>query len=365
MKKVFANEIPGNGTVSVLMYGNVGNGEKVDSERVVTELMELAAAYGKIDVHIHSKGGDVFSGIAIYNALRTVKADITIYIDGLAASIAGIIALCGKPLYMNKYARIMLHRVSGGSYGTADELRKAADVAEELENDLANMIATRCRMKPDDVRAKYFDGQEHWISAQEALAMGMIDGIIDTGESLSENATNTEVYNYFMNRLTEPQKTKDMDFINELKKRPSFANLANEDDMLRHITTMENQAAKVPALEAKITELTNQIAESKKTAHQAFLNQAVAEGKITKEQMPTFLNLMMADEANTRKAIEEMPKKGTVRVEDILHTGSPAAGTKDLENMSWDEIDKAERLAELKEQHPDLFKKKFNEKFGK
>lgn len=364
MKKVFENEIPGNGAVSVLMYGNVGNGEKVDSERVVTELMELAAAYGKIDVHIHSKGGDVFSGIAIYNALRTVKADITIYIDGLAASIAGIIALCGKPLYMNKYARIMLHRVSGGSYGTADELRKAADIAEELENDLANMIATRCKMKPEDVKAKYFDGQEHWISAQEALSMGMIDGIIDTGESLSENATNTEVYNYFMNRLNlEPKKQRDMDFINELKKRPSFANLANEDDMLRHITTMENQAAKVPALEAKVTELTNQIAESKKTAHQAFLNQAVAEGKITKEQVPTFLNLMLADETNTRKCIEEMPKKGTVKVEDILQLDGSVK--KDLENMSWDEIDKAERLAELKNQYPELFKKKFNEKFGK
>lgn len=364
MKKVFANEIPGNGTVSVLMYGNVGNGEKVDSERVVTELMELAAAYGKIDVHIHSKGGDVFSGIAIYNALRTVKADITIYIDGLAASIAGIIALCGKPLYMNKYARIMLHRVSGGSYGTADELRKAADIAEELENDLANMIATRCKMKPEDVKAKYFDGQEHWISAQEALSMGMIDGIIDTGESLSENATNTEVYNYFMNRLNlEPQKQRDMDFINELKKRPSFANLANEDDMLKHITTMENQAAKVPALEAKVTELTNQIAESKKTAHQAFLNQAVAEGKITKEQVPTFLNLMLADEANTRKCIEEMPKKGTVKVEDILHVQGSAKN--DLANMSWDEIDKAERLAELKNQYPEMYKQKFNEKFGK
>lgn len=364
MKKVFANEIPGNGTVSVLMYGNVGNGEKVDSERVVTELMELAAAYGKIDVHIHSKGGDVFSGIAIYNALRTVKADITIYIDGLAASIAGIIALCGKPLYMNKYARIMLHRVSGGSYGTADELRKAADIAEELENDLANMIATRCKMKPEDVKAKYFDGQEHWISAQEALSMGMIDGIIDTGESLSENATNTEVYNYFMNRLNlEPQKQRDMDFINELKKRPSFANLANEDDMLKHVTTMENQAAKVPALEAKVTELTNQIAESKKTAHQAFLNQAVAEGKITKEQVPTFLNLMLADEANTRKCIEEMPKKGTVKVEDILHVQGSAKN--DLANMSWDEIDKAERLAELKNQYPEMYKQKFNEKFGK
>lgn len=361
MKQIFKNQIPADGKINVLLYGNVGNGEKVDSARVVAELMELAAAYGSIDIHIHSNGGDVFSGIAIYNALRTVQADISIYIDGLAASIAGIIALCGKPLFMNKFARIMLHRVSGGSYGTADELRQAADLAESLEKDLSSMIAQRCKMTAEEVRTKYFDGKEHWINATEALQMGLIDGIVDTGESLPENATNTEIYNYFINRLQEPQTPKNMLF-DELKKRPSFSNLVSEDDMLRHITTMENQAAKVPALEAKVTELTNQITATKKTAHEAFLNQAVAEGRLTKEQISVFMNLMMSDEENTRKAVEALPKKGTVRVEDILVPGGDSAT--DLFKMSWDEIDKAERLAELKEKHPELYNKKFNEKFG-
>lgn len=361
MKQIFKNKIPSDGKVNVLLYGNVGDGERVDSARVVAELMELAAAYSSIDIHIHSNGGDVFSGIAIYNALRTVQANITIYIDGLAASIAGIIALCGKPLYMNKFARIMLHRVSGGSYGTADELRQAADLAEALENDLTAMISQRCKMTAQEVRERFFDGQEHWINAAEALQLGLIDGIVDTGENLSDNATNTEVYNYLMNRLQEPQTPKNMLF-DELKKRPSFSNMGTEEDMLRHITTMENQAAKVPALEAKITELTNQITASKKSAHEAFLNQAVAEGRLTKEQLPVFMNLMMSDEENTRKAVEAMPKKAAVRVENVLIPGGVPAT--DLANMSWDEIDKAERLAELKEKHPELYKNKFNEKFG-
>lgn len=365
MKRVFTNQIPGDGNVRVLLYGNVGDGEKVDSGRVVTELMELAAAYGKIDVHIHSKGGDVFSGIAIYNALRTVQADVTIYIDGLAASIAGIIALCGKPLYMNKYARLMLHRVSGGSWGTADDLRRAADVAEELEKDLASMIAGRCKMPVDEVKSKFFDGEEHYISAAQALDMGLIDGIIDTGDKLSDNVSNTELYNYYMNRLNEPQNHNDMAFIDELKKRPSFSNMGTEDEMLRHITTMENQAAKVPALEAKVTELTNKLAENQKTAHQAFLNQAVAEGRLTQEQVPVFMNLMVSDEENTRKAVEAMPKKGTTRAVNFLQTGGAAGGTESyFQNKTWDEIDKDERLAELKANYPDLYNQKFNAKFG-
>lgn len=368
MKTIFTNQITENGRVRVLLYGNVGDGEKVDSGRVVTELMELAAAYGKIDVHIHSNGGDVFSGIAIYNALRTVQADVTIYVDGVAASIAGVIALCGKPLYMNRYARLMLHRVSGGSWGTADELRRAADLAEELESDLAEIIAGRCKMSVEEIKTRYFDGSDHWISAAQALDMGLIDGIVDTGEKLSENVSNTELYNYFMNRLTktQPQNHYDMTFIEELKKRPSFSNMGTEEEMLRHITTMENQAAKVPALEAKVTELSNQLAENKKTAHQAFLNQAVAEGRLTQEQVPVFMNLMASDEENTRKAVEGMPKKGTARAMNFLQTGGAAGGAStELVNMSWDEIDKAERLAELKEKHPELYQQKYNEKFNK
>ena len=59
---------------------------------------------GKVDVRINSNGGEVYSGIAIFNALKNSKADITIYVDGIAASMASVIALCGKPVQMSRYA---------------------------------------------------------------------------------------------------------------------------------------------------------------------------------------------------------------------------------------------------------------------
>lgn len=364
MTKIFTNQIPGDGRVAVLLYGVVGEGQKADSARVVAELMELAAQYSKIDLHINSQGGDVFAGIAIYNALRTVQADVDIYIDGLAASIAGVIALCGRPLYMNKYARIMLHRVSGGSWGTAEDLRTAADAAEQMEASLAEMIANRCKMTAEEVKTRYFDGKEHWINAQQALGMGLIDGIIEEAPyTLPADATNEEIYQFTNRLLTEPQNQENMALIEDLKKRPSFANMSTEDQMLQHITTLENQAAKVPAMEARIAELTNQLNEQKKASRTAYLNQAVSEGRITAEQVPTFLNLMEADEVSARAAIDSMPKRGTTKIEDVLHMGG--TGNTDLANMSWDQIDKAERLAELKATNPELYQKKFNEKFGK
>ena len=365
MKRYFTNQIVKDGRVSLLLYGNVGDGERVDSAGVVAELMELAAQYDKIDVHINSKGGDVFGGMAIYNALRNSAADIAIYVDGLAASIAGVIALCGKPLYMNRYARLMLHRVSGYAYGTADDMRRTAEQAESLENDLADMIAGRCGMKAEDVKAAYFDGGEHWFTAQEAMDTGMISGIVDSGgvQEPAANATTEEIYDY-TNRLLEPQKDENMALLEEIKKKSSFSNLATEEQVLRKIDSLENQAAKVPDLENKVNELQEELGKNRKAAREAFLNQAVSEGRIAKDVVPHFLNLMEKDEKAVRDAIGAMPKKGTARVEDYLGGGT-ASGAAKLADMSWDEIDKAERLAELKNRYPDLYQKKFNEKFGK
>ena len=196
MKTIFKNQIQADGSVKILLYGDIDFGQKADSGRVVAEIMELAAAYNRLEVHINSRGGEVFSGIAIYNALRDSDADISIYVDGVAASIAGVIALCGKPLYMNKYSRLMIHRVSGGTWGNADELRRQAEICESLENDIATMIAAKCGKTPEEIKSAYFDGKDHWLNASQASELGMIDGI--TGEysvpSLDEEATTESIY---------------------------------------------------------------------------------------------------------------------------------------------------------------------------
>ena len=138
-KNTFLNIIPSGGTATILLYGDVGDGEKVDSGRVVSELLALSSTYQHIAVRINSRGGDVFEGVAIYNALRQADGDVKIYVDGLAASIAAVIALCGKPLYMSPYAKLMLHNVSGGTYGNAEELRQVASQREPCRDDSQEM----------------------------------------------------------------------------------------------------------------------------------------------------------------------------------------------------------------------------------
>ena len=364
MQKKFFNIIPGDGEVAILLYGDVGDGQRVDSGRVVAELMALQTQYSKIDVRINSRGGDVFSGIAIYNALRTSKADITVYIDGVAASIAGIIALCGKPLYMSPYAKLMLHAVSGGTWGNASELRQMAEVMENLQGDLASMIAGRCGMKKDEVLAKYFDEKDHWISAQEALEMKLIDGIYDMdGEAVNAGSTD-EIYTYFNNRLRNQPQNKDrgMALLESLKGIPSFANLADENAVLAHVRELENKAAKADALAQAVEGYKKKLQDVEDKEIVAIIDKAIAERRIAAEQKESFMALMKTDRENTEKLLASMKARPFRRIVDELRdeTGSPA----NLAGKSWDELDKAGKLSELRNADFETFKAKYKEKFG-
>ena len=365
VQKKFFNIIPGEGEVAILLYGDVGDGQRVDSGRVVAELMALQSQYSKIDVRINSRGGDVFSGIAIYNALRTSKADITVYIDGVAASIAGIIALCGKPLYMSPYAKLMLHAVSGGTWGNASELRQMAEVMENLQGDLASMIAGRCGMKKDEVLVKYFDEKDHWISAQEALDMKLIDGIYDMADEAVDTASSDDIYTYFNNRLrNQPQnKDKGMALLESLKSGiPSFANLADENAVLAHARELENKAAKADALAQAVEGYKKKLQDVEDKEIAAVVDKAVAERRITAEQKDSFMALMKTDRENTEKLLASMKAQPSRRIADVYREngGTPTA----LADMSWDELDKAGKLSELRNADLTAFKAKYQEKFG-
>lgn len=358
MKHKFWNVITHGGVSRILLYGDVGDGCPVDSARVVTELMSVAAASDKIEVHINSKGGDVFSGIAIYNALKSSPSNIAIYIDGVAASIAAIIALCGKPLYMSRHAKLMLHAVSGGMYGNAAELRRTADTIEQLQTELATMIAHRCKENPDAIINKYFnDGVDHWMSAQDAMRLGLIDGIIDMSQTPPSDKTE-DIYNY-INQLREEQNTQNMVVLEEIRKMPAFAGKTDEE-IVNSIRSYANSAAKVNGLEKANEEYKKRIADLEAKEVNAILDQAVAEGRITKEQVPTYTALMASDRENTENLLKSLPKRET-RIDNFIHDGKKA-GT--YANMTWDELDQSGKLMDLKASDPAIFAAKFEEKFG-
>ena len=295
------------GAACLLLYGNIGNYEDVRSGDIVRELLEIEATYPKVDVRINSMGGEVYAGIAIFNALRNSRADITIYIDGIAASIASVIAACGKPVHMSRFARLMIHSVSGGCWGDKDDLRKCIDEIDALEGTLAEIYASRTGKTAEEVRAEWFDGEEHWFTADEALAAGLVDGVYDT-EPVPEDSTPRQVYEIYQNRLN-PDKM----LIDELRKRPSFANVTGDEEVLTRVGRLETEAAKVSGLETENESLRNELRAYKdkeeadrEAARVALVDAAVKDGRIKEPQREVYLNLLKADPKNGEEALKAL-----------------------------------------------------------
>lgn len=359
----FFNVVEGaDGTAIILLYGDVGEGDAVDSGRVVAELTQVTGRYDRINVRINSRGGDVFAGMAIYNALRQAEGNITIYVDGMAASIAAVIALCGKPLMMSPYARLMLHQVSGGGYGGADWLRAVADQIDLIENDLASMLARRLGITSQEVKTRYFDGKDHWLTAAEAVNMGIADGIYDMPDSADlSQRTDEEIYTYFNNRLHGATNNDDMALIDDIKALPTFEDKADASAVVAHIKELENQSAQAEALRQANEQYKNKIAGMERKEVDTFLDKAVADGKITSEQLPSMKKLMAADRETATKLIDSMkPQKRQPRAAEVFDEDK----TTSMENKTWDELDRSNQLAALKAHSPELFAQKYEEKFG-
>lgn len=166
---------------------------------------------------------------------------------------ASVIALCGKPVEMSKYARLMLHSVSGGCYGNKTELRRCLEEVEALENTLCEMYAPRLGTSVEEIRARYFDDADHWLKADEALALGFIDGVYDA-DPVPEDSTPEQVYRIFNNRLEQPLNDTQMN-LEEVKKRPRFKDCATDSDVFRVMDALEEEAGKVPGLTAEVDRL--------------------------------------------------------------------------------------------------------------
>lgn len=323
MSRFFNITTSDDGTSTIFLYGDIGDYTEVQSGRIAQELMEAERVSRRIHVRINSNGGEVYSGIAIFNALRHSQADIRIYVDGIAASMASVIALCGKPVEMSKYARLMLHSVSGGCYGNKQDLQRCMEEIESLEGSLSEIYAERLGMSQEEVRQTYFDGEDHWLTAQEALDLGFIDGIYDA-DPVPADSTPAQIYTLFNNRLIEPQKNREDMNLEDVKKRPRFKDCASDADVFRLMDQLEEDAGKVPILtkentdlKAKVKTYEDKAAAEDLAARKQLLDAAEQDGRIDATTRPIYENLLANDRENGEKALAQLPVKR--RVMEDLH----------------------------------------------
>jgi len=175
----------------IKIYGVIGydwwTGEGNTASDFVAEFKALEEEYDDIRIRINSPGGDISEGLPIFNHIIQSKKSTKTIVDGIAMSMGAFIACSGKTVSAPKAAMFMLHGASTITMGNSQDHRETAETLDKWNDVLIAGIASARNLKEEDVRAKWFDGKDHYLTADEALAEGLIDEILDTEADVPDN----------------------------------------------------------------------------------------------------------------------------------------------------------------------------------
>ncbi|HDR7631574.1 TPA: Clp protease ClpP [Bacillus mycoides] len=176
LKRDIRFEAKGENEYKLTVYGSIGGWfSENNAEAVRRKIQDVKAE--KIHVHINSGGGSAFDGVAICNLLKQHDAEIIVHIDGWAASAASVIAMAGDKIIMPSNTMMMIHQASTIEYGNADLFEKTARDLRKIDSALA--ASYKKRFVGTDEELKQLLKDETWLTAEEAVALGLADEIAD------------------------------------------------------------------------------------------------------------------------------------------------------------------------------------------
>lgn len=164
-------------TGEIWLYDQIGPsfwGDGITDKQFQKELSALGKVT-TINLRINSPGGDVFHGTTIYNLLKSHPARVVVDIDGLAASIASVVAMAGDEIRIAGNAMMMIHNPHGMAVGDSSEMKRVAALLDQVKVNLADTYAARTGNGRAQVQAWMDD--ETWLTADAAVQMGFADAV--------------------------------------------------------------------------------------------------------------------------------------------------------------------------------------------
>lgn len=276
------------------LFGQIGHSLFTDGwtlERFKNELANVQG--GQVQIDIKSTGGDVFEAFAIYDAIRAIKARVTVRIIGASASAATIIAAAGDKVLITENSRYLVHEAQTFVQGSKDQLADSLELLESIDNQILDIYVKRTG-KDRNVLAELMK-KEKYMTAQEALEWGFVDEII------KQEVTNMKVKN-----ITDEEA----------------AVLIQENEQLKK--QIEELTAKLDALQAEKAKAEEEQIEKEVEAR-------IAEGKITTEVKNFWVNAYKTNREQAQKAID------AIKVIALAEVAAPAWSQK-VKNDLWNEF---------------------------
>jgi ATP-dependent Clp protease, protease subunit len=228
LKRDIRFEATENNEYKLTIYGSIGGWfSENNAESVRRKIQDVKAE--KIHVHINSGGGSAFDGVAICNMLKQHTAEIVIHIDGWAASAASVIAMGGDKIIMPSNTMMMIHQASTFEYGNADLFEKTAKDLRKIDSALAASYKNRFVGTDEELRQLLKD--ETWLTADEAVALGLADEVSDEIEIDDTQEEEEEVENYKEDLVSKyaaqsnKQKEKEHDQASETPEKKNLTKL--------------------------------------------------------------------------------------------------------------------------------------------
>lgn len=298
------------GEAEVFIYDEIG-GWGIFASDFIRAVKDAGA--GKLTVRINSPGGEVFQGIAIYNYLRTCGAEVTTVIDGMAASIASVVAMAGNTVRMASNAFLFLHNPGVGIFGNSSELRDMAEWLDKLSTSLVSSYAAKSGADVKTIQ-EWMDN-ETTFSAAEAKAAGLCDEI--SGPVEARNSFDLSRYKNLSARVGAGQPKKDT--MTELLKALVAAGLVSQTTTDDAALAAEVNSAvcarskeadeRVKAAEDRAATAEAALAKYKEDAAIAAVDAAAATGKITNDAATKarWVKIVLA----TPEALSDIPAAST------------------------------------------------------
>lgn len=353
---------------TILLYSQIGDSidEKgnyifgISGTAFAYEMQYLQDKCKKIKVRINSIGGSVLDGYSIVSAILNSKVNCETYIDGLAASIAGVIAMAGKKVYMADYGTLMLHNPSGGN---------DSEVLDLVKNTLVKIFEQRTKLNSDEI-SEMMD-KETWLGADDALSKGLVDEIVSSNKkvrvSKSESLSNMAlIYNKIINNKPKMEKVINLlKLSNEADEAAIVAEIEKKDSVNAELVA-ENEAlkTKVAEFEAKEKEAKELAEKEKESKAIELVENAVKSGLVNETEKDATIELakLNFDAVNSMlsKLVNKVESQKPFDVKNVAKNEE----RKDWNIRDWEKKD-AKGLEKIKNETPELYKEMYNNYYKK
>lgn len=180
-----------NSEIEIFIYSVIDpyniDGYTISAKKII-DTLKTHNDLTRINIRINSEGGEVFEAFSMYNYLKQHKAEKHVYIDGIAASGASIVAMAGDKIYMPANSMMMIHNPLTVAYGNADDMREQADILDKIADSMISIYSEKTGLNPEKI--KELADAESYLNAKECKDLGLCDIIIESVQNKNQDKIN-------------------------------------------------------------------------------------------------------------------------------------------------------------------------------